>query len=492
MSSPDIVIIGSGMGGATLASALAGSGATVTILERGERLAPTPAARDPHAIFVERVFRIRERWLDGAGRPVWPSHNYCVGGNTKFYGAILMRYRADDFGAKQLFDGVSPAWPFGYDEMEPWYSAAEQLYQVRGTTAEDPTEPFHSLPYPHPPVPDEPDIARFRAQLSASGLHPASLPLGIDIERWLADGATPWDGFPNTGAGKMDAETCGLRVALAATAIRLETGALVERLELAPDRRRIAAVHYVQHGERRRLTPKLVVLSAGAINSAALLLRSDGAANRSDQVGRNFMNHNGAGIVAIDPRRRNRATYQKTIHFNDFYFGDGNDPRPLGNFQMVGKVSGAMLRPSARFLPRPALDWMAGHSLDCFVMGEDWPHPDSRVTVEGDRIRLSWRRTNLEAIQRLKRLVRARLRALGYPIVLMQEYAEANPGHQCGTVRMGLDRATAPLDPDCRAFDQPNLYVVDGGFLPNSAAVNPSLTIAAMALRVGARIRATG
>jgi choline dehydrogenase-like flavoprotein len=487
--SPDIVIIGSGMGGATLASGLAGSGASVLILERGERLVDRPEARDARAIFIDKFFRTTERWRDARGRLVRPSHYYCVGGNSKFYGAILVRYRREDFGEKQHFAGVSPAWPFTYEEFEPWYCKAEQLYKVRGTLGEDPTEPFHSQPYAFPPVPDEPAIAHFRGKLTASGLHPSSLPLGIDINAWLARGQDPWDAYPDTTGGKMDAESCGLAVALADPQIRLQTGARVKRLELASDRKTVRAVHYEIGGEQRTVTPGLVVLSAGAINSAALLLRSGGVANSSDQVGRNYMNHNGAALLAIDPRRRNDAVYQKTIQCNDFYFGDGIDKRPLGNWQMIGKTSTDMLRSSVGFVPTPVLRYIAAHSVDCFVMSEDLPHPESRVIVDGDQLQLYWKRTNIEALKRLIAVVRERLRQCGYPIVLTQRYTEENPGHQCGTVRMGNDPKTAPLDPFCRSYDHRNLFVVDASCFPNSAAVNPSLTIAAQALRVADHIR---
>ena len=488
-TNPDIVIIGSGVGGATVAAGLAGSGASVLILERGERLQDCPQARDARAIFIDHYFRTTEQWRNAHGRLFRPSHYYCVGGNSKFYGTILMRYRREDFAEKQHFEGVSPTWPFAYEELEPWYSEAEQLYSVRGALGDDPTEPFHSRPYPHSPVPDEPSIARFREELLAEGLHPASLPLGIDIDAWLARGMDPWDAFPDTTGSKMDAENCALRVALEDNNIALKTRAQVVRLDTTADGRRVESVHYRQDGEDKAVSPRIVVLCAGAINSAVILLRSGGVANSSDQVGRNYMSHNGAMLLVIDPRRRNDAVYQKTIYFNDFYFGNDSSNTPLGNVQMVGKVSGDMLRSGIRFLPKSLLNNVAERSIDCFVMSEDLPHPESRVLLDGDRVVLQWRRTNLEALRRLTARVRKRLRACDYPIVLSKRYTEENPGHQCGTVRMGDDPRTAPLDPFCRSYDQPNLFVVDGSCLPNSAAVNPALTIAALALRAANHIR---
>jgi choline dehydrogenase-like flavoprotein len=491
MPNPDIVIIGSGIGGSTLAAGLAGSGASIVILERGERLTPIPQTRDTRSIFIDGYFRPKEMWREVGGAPFNPGNYYFVGGNSKLYGAVLYRYRKEDFGELEHFGGTSPAWPFPYEELEPWYSKAEQLFRVRGSLGEDPTEPFHSEPYPFSPVPDEPAIAKARAELKALGLHPASLPLGVDIETWLSGGNTGWDAFPNSGAGKMDAESAALTEALKDGDIRLETGAFVERLEASPDGKSIAAIHYRQGGEAKSLSPKLVVLSAGAINSAVILLRSSdrGLANSSDQVGRNFMNHNSAAMLAIDPRRKNNSVYQKTLSVNDYYLSDGRGGKPLGNLQLLGKIDGHMLRANIKMMPGLALDFMARHSVDWYLMCEDLPDPESRIMVDGSDIVLQWRRTNMESLARLTKVMREHLRASGYPIVLSRQFDKRTVSHQCGTVRMGNDPASAPLDPWCRSFDHGNLFVVDGGFLPTSAAVNPALTIAAQALRVADHIR---
>jgi len=493
MTSPDIVIIGSGIGGATLAAGLAGCGASIVILERGERLTPIPEARDTSAIFLKGHFRPKEMWREAGGAPFNPGNYYYVGGNSKLYGAVLYRYRKEDFAELEHFGGVSPAWPFPYEELEPWYSKAEQLFRVRGSLGDDPTEPHHSQPYPFPPVPDEPPIARARAELKSLGLHPASLPLGVDIETWLADGKTGWDAFPNTGAGKMDGESAALAEALKDGNVRLETGALVERLEATPDGKSITAIRYRQGGAAKTLSPKLVVLSAGAINSAAILLRSAerGLANSSDQVGRNFMNHNSAAMLAIDPRRRNNSVYQKTLSLNDYYLSDGKGGKPLGNVQLLGKINGDMLSANVKLTPRFALDYMAAHSVDWYLMCEDLPDPESRIMVDGSGIVMQWRRTNMESLAGLAKVMRENLRASGYPIVLSRPFDKRTPSHQCGTVRMGNDPASAPLDPWCRSHDHRNLFVMDAGFLPTSAAVNPALTVAAQALRVADYMRRT-
>ncbi|AHK42802.1 MULTISPECIES: GMC family oxidoreductase [Ensifer] len=488
---PDIVIIGSGIGGSTVAAGLAGSGARIAILERGERLPDTPEARSYSSIFVKGHFRPKEMWREADGTEFNPGNFYFVGGNSKLFGAVLLRYRAEDFTEMQHLGGVSPAWPFLYEELEPWYGKAEQLFEVRGELGQDPTEPFHASPYPYGPVPDEPAIARARAELKAQGLNPATLPLGVDIETWLAGGRTPWDGFPNTGKGKKDAETASLASALNDPNIELITSAHVDTLEKGRGGR-IEAVHYTHRGEKKRLSPKLVILSAGAINSAAILLRSGdgkGLANASGQVGRNFMNHNCSAMLAINPFRRNDSIYQKTLMLNDYYLTGGRDGLPLGNVQLLGKINGDILKANAPvWAPRFALDFMAGHAVDWYMMTEDLPNPESRIMVDGKGIIMQWRRSNMEALSGLEAKMRAHFKAAGYPIVLSQAFDKRTPSHQCGTIRMGTDPGQAPLDVYCRAFDHPNLFVVDAGFLPTSAAVNPALTVAAQALRVADHI----
>jgi choline dehydrogenase-like flavoprotein len=482
----DVLVIGSGMGGATFAAGLAPSGATILILERGDHLRDSEAARNARAIFQRGVFRPQESWLDGAGQAFNPGNYYYVGGNTKLYGAVLIRYRAEDFAPIAHRDGTTPGWPFAYDELEPWYTRAERLYNVRGVLGFDRTEPHHSAPYPFGPVPDEPAIAAVRQRLTTVGLNPFSLPLGVDIDKWLQRAKTPWDAFPDAGHGKMDAESCGIACALAHDNVELRTAAQVERLVIEADGKRIAGVEVIHCGARTTIAAKIVVLSAGAVNSAALLLRSSetGIANRSDAVGRHFMNHNSSAVLAIDPRSVNDSIYQKTIGINDFYLDDGHGGAPLGNIQLLGRVTAPILKANMPRAPEWALGLMSRHSVDWYAMSEDLPNAESRVTVDAAQIRLDWKRSNWTTHLALVAALKERLRAAGYPIVLSKPFDRRTPSHQCGTVRIGLDPATSPLDPFCRAYDHPNLFVVDASFLPTSAAVNPSLTIAAQALRV--------
>jgi choline dehydrogenase-like flavoprotein len=491
----DVVVIGSGMGGATCAAGLAPSGARILILERGERLVDRPEARNARAIFRDGVFRPQETWFDATGAAFNPGNYYYVGGNTKLYGAVLIRYRSEDFSPIQYAEGATPGWPFDYAELEPWYGRAEALYRVRGGLGEDPTEPKHSTPYPFAPVPDEPAIAAVRERLRRVGLHPFSLPLGIDIDRWLGGGQTPWDAYPNTGGGKMDAESCGIETALAHDNVRLVTGARTVRLETDPAGKMVTTVIYEQNGALHRVYPRFVVLACGAVNSALLLLASanaampDGLANRADQVGRHFMNHNSSAALAIDPWRRNDSIYQKTWGLNDFYLNDGRGGPPLGNVQLLGKISGAVLQSQLRSVPGFALDQLASRSVDFYLMSEDLPSPDSRVRLEGSRIVLDWRRSNMSVQTGLVTRMREVLRAAGFPIVLVKPFDRRTPSHQCGTIRMGSDPAKAAVDPHCRSFDHRNLFVVDGSVLPTSAGVNPALTIAALALRAADHVR---
>jgi choline dehydrogenase-like flavoprotein len=491
----DVVIIGSGMGGASFAAGLAPSGARIVILERGKRLAARPETRDARAIYQRGFFRPDETWLDGAGAPFNPGNYYYVGGNSKMYGAVLIRYRAQDFRPIQYAEGATPGWPFDYDEIEPWYTRAEALYQVRGRLGDDPTEPAHSQPYGYPPVPDEPAIAAVRERLARVGMHPFSLPLGVDIERWLAGAKTPWDGFPNADSGKMDAETCGLRTALAHDNVSLTTGARVVRLETDPAGKKIEAAVYEKDGAVHRLRARVFGLAAGAVNSAALLLASangaapNGLANRADQVGRHFMNHNSSAALAVDPFARNDSIYQKTFGLNDFYLSDGRGGPPLGNVQLLGKISGAILKSQLRRTPEAALGLLARRAVDFYLMSEDLPSPDSRVTLDGGRIVLDWRRSNMAAQNGLVARMREVLRAAGFPLVLVKPFDRRTPSHQSGTIRMGREPARAALDPHGRAFDHPNLFVVDASALPTSAAVNPALTVAALALRAADHVR---
>lgn len=488
---PDVIIIGSGMGGATLAAALAPTGANVLILERGERLQDCPEARDPVAIFQCGHFKPNEIWRDISGAPLHPGNYAYVGGNTKFYGAVLLRYRAEDFRPLRHIEGVTPGWPIRYEDLEPWYSKAEALYRVRGDAANDPTEPSHSAPYPFLPVPDEPDILDLKQAFAAQGLHASALPLGVDIDAWLKRGATGWDAFPCTTGAKSDAESCALAEALKHRNVALQTGVKVTRI-LAKGRQ-VTGIEMDRNGRRETLSAPIVVLSAGAILSSALLLASanddhpTGLANRSDQVGRNFMNHNLTGMVAYNPLRKNRTIYEKTIQINDFYLTGGPKGEPLGNIQMLGRITGPIMAGESG-LPLWLSHHIAEHSIHIMAMSEDLPDPNSRVLWRNGEVVLDWRKTNVKAHELLVRRLKQMMRRAGWPVTLSRGFPKSKPSHQCGTNRMGADPLTSVVDVNLKAHDLDNLFICDASVLPTSAAVNPSLTIAALALRAGHHI----
>ena len=489
MTAPDVIIIGSGIGGATLAATLAPTGKRILILERGDHLTPSAQDRSDAAIFADGFFRPDEEWLDGTGKSFNPGNYYYVGGNSKFYGAVLIRYRREDFSPVAHIGGTTPGWPLSYDELEPSYATAEALYQVRDRIGQDPTEPPHSTAYPHPPVPDEAPIAALRKRLAKVGLHPSPLPLGVDLAQWLARARTPWDAFPDTTGGKMDAETAALKVALRHGNVRLRTKARVTRLQTGTSGR----ITGVELSGGDVLTAPVVVLAAGAIQSAALLLASadgdhpNGLANRSDQVGRNFMNHNCSAVLALHPLWRNDSVYQKTLMVNDYYLTGGPQGKPLGNIQLLGKISGTILAATTT-LPRCVANWIARHSVDLYAMSEDLPNPESRVTLKQGQIVLDWKRSNWETHLALVAKLKAKLRQAGYPVVLSRPFDRRTPSHQCGTARMGHDPATSVVDSFCRSHDHANLFITDASVLPTSAAVNPALTVAALAIRAAHHI----
>ena len=492
----DVVIIGSGVGGGSVALQLAGSGARVLVLERGPVLPREAQNWDVEAVFCERRYQTTETWY-ADGRPFRPGMFYFVGGHTKFYGSAMFRFRERDFDALVHAEGISPAWPIRYADLEPWYGEAERLFGVRGQGGIDPTDPPRSTPYAHAPVPHEPVLAAIEQRLRGQGLKPFPMPCAVDFgPGGRCQRCANCDAIPCQIGAKGDAEVCLIRPALAKHNVELRAGVRVERLITDERGQRIVAAEVVEGGVRRRITAGLFVLSAGAINSAALLLRSAtarhprGLANSSDVVGRHYMTHNTTALLALHPFKRNPTRFPKTLAVHDFYFGESAHDTPLGSLQLLGKIREPMLRGALPSVPKFLRSALAERSVDWYAQSEDLPHPDSRVTVRPDgAIDLHWQRTNLVAHRRWVARCKQILRATGYPIVLASGFGTEVVSHQCGTVRFGSDPANSALDPLCKAWDHANLYVVDTGFFPSSAAVNPALTLAAQALRVGHHLR---
>src|SRR4051794_9170496 len=496
----DVIIIGTGAGGGTLAHRLAPTGKKVLLLERGGYLPREPENWDTREVFLRERYLSGEQWLDKDGESFTPHQQYFVGGNTKFYGAILFRLRERDFGEVRHWGGVSPAWPIAYADLEPYYTEAERLYLVHGERGEDPFEPPASAPYPHPPVSHEPRIQRLHDDLEAAGHRPFHLPVGVDLDETDPEAGRcvrcdRFDGFPCLADGKADAHVLCVRPALKHPNVRLLTHAKVQRLETDASGRTVTGVVT----EKGTFSGDVVVVSCGAVNSAALLLRSasdrhpDGLANASGVVGRHYMAHVNSAVIAVskDP---NPTKFQKTLGLNDFYRGADDWEFPLGHIQMLAKSDKDVLREGAPwFAPGFALDYMARHAVDFWLTSEDLPAPENRVTVDRmGRIRVAYTDTNAEAHKRLLGKLRGLLRHIGcheqlipHQLVRDQRIPLAGVAHQCGTVRFGEDPQTSALDVNCRAHDVDNLYVVDTSFFPSSSAVNPALTAMANALRVG-------
>jgi choline dehydrogenase-like flavoprotein len=507
----DVIVIGSGAGGGTLVRRLATSGKRILLLERGSWLPREPANWGAHEVFVNNHYVSEDTWYDADGRPFQPQVHYFVGGATKLYGAALYRLRSEDFGELRHHDGISPAWPVGYDEFEPYYTEAERLYHVHGARGEDPTEPPASAPYPFPAVSHEPRIQQLSDDLEAAGHHPFHAPCGVMLnERDMPHSAcvrcATCDGFPCLVHAKSDAEVLAVRPALEHENVTLLTGAEVVRLDTDAAGTSVTGVVVDRDGERETYSGDLVVVSCGAANSAKLLLASAseqhprGLANGSDQVGRNYMFHASQAVLALS-KEPNPTVFQKTLGLNDFYFGGPGVDYPLGNIQMVGKSSAEMYRGEkplqTKLAPQWTLDKVAEHAVDFWLSTEDLPRPENRVTLRSDgSIALAYLPTNDAAKQRLLHELKSLLGKLGMHhehllprhAYLKNDIPVAGVAHQAGTCRFGTDPASSVLDADCRAHEVDNLYVVDTSFFPSIGAVNPALTAMANALRVGERI----
>ncbi|MEB3318294.1 MAG: GMC family oxidoreductase [Cyanobacteriota bacterium] len=507
----DVVIIGSGAGGGTLARHLAATGSLrVLVLERGDWLPQEPQNWDAEAVMQQGRYVSKDLWLDHNGQAFQPGSHYFVGGATKMYGAAHFRLRERDFEQLTHSEGISPAWPLRYADFEPWYQRAEELYHVHGLHGEDPTEPPRSGPYPHPPVSHEPRMQRLVDDLRSIGLHPFHAPSGVLLdEKQMAFSrcrrCNRCDGFPCLVHAKSDAEVIGIRPALASPTVSLLTRALVKRLHTDPTGRTVTAVELERDGEPLRVSGDLVVVSCGAANSARLLLLSAndrhprGLANGSDQVGRNYMFHNSKAMVAL-AHEPNPTIFQKTVAINDWYFGDGEFNHPMGNIQMTGKTDGAIMKgyaPLETFLmPGWSMEKIAEHAIDFWISSEDLPDPNNRVTVTpSGQIQLHYTSNNLSAsnqlVHRLERILDQlylRRHLVERQIYIANSMGIAAVGHQAGTCRFGTDPATSVLDLNCKAHELDNLYVVDTSFMPTIGAVNPSLTAIANALRVGTHL----
>ena len=512
----DIIIIGTGAGGGTLLHALAPTGKRILVLERGGFVPRELENWDTKAVNLDARYNTKEIWRDKDGQPLHPHTNYFVGGNTKFYGAALFRLRREDFGEIKHYGGVSPAWPISYDEFEPHYLAAERLYHVHGERGVDPTDPPASGPYAYPAVSHEPRIQQLHDDWARLGHKPFHVPLGIMLDerqRWKSPciRCATCDGHPCLVNAKSDADVVCVKPALEHPNVTLLTEALVTRLDTSPSGREVTTVHLERGGVKEAYSAGIVVVSAGAINSAALLLRSAndmhprGLANGSDVVGRHYMGHVNSVLMALS-KCPNPTVFQKTLALNDFYFGSEDWEYPMGHISFVGKLDGQTLKAGAPAIaPGWTLDLMAKHSLDFWLTSEDLPDPENRVTLDKQgNIVLAYTPNNEEGhrrlIEKLKGLMKQQTKCgmhghechegmFARSLYLGQRIPLGGVAHQNGTIRFGTDPKSSALDTSCRAHEVDNLYVVDGSFFPSSAAVNPALTIMANALRVADHLK---
>lgn len=508
----DVIIVGSGAGGGTLAHRLADSGKKILILERGDWLPREALNWSVDAVFSQNRYISEDSWRLPDGKAFQPQVHYFVGGATKMFGAALYRLRKEDFGELRHHDGLSPAWPVGYDEFEPYYCQAEHLYQVHGEHGVDPTEPPSSQPYPAPPVSHEPRIAKLFDDLKAAGYRPFAAPSAVMLNE--ADMAyspcvrcQTCDGFPCLVHAKSDAEAIAVRPALERANVTLLRNARAVKLETNAAGTAIVSVAAQVEGTQANFSADVFVVSCGAANSAALLLRStngkhpNGLANGSDQLGRNYMFHNSQAVVALSTTP-NDTMFQKTLALNDFYFGTADFPFPMGNIQMIGKTLAGMYRAEKPLLtalmPDRALEEVARHTVDFWLTTEDLPMPENRVTVDRDgAIGLAYTPNNQVPTQKLYDKLRDVLAQVGLrsshltgrSIYMRSEIPLAGCAHQAGTCRFGDDPKTSVLNRNCKAHELDNLYVVDTSFFPSIGAVNPSLTAIANALRVGDHLR---
>ena len=499
----DVIIVGTGVGGATVGHALASAGLSVLFLEKGGRIGPgeedygavTPQARMaqgqwPHPVSHRQPNGDRKRFYAPVG--------CALGGSSIYYGAALERMADSDFEGLRTPSGSTPPWPVAFGEFEPHYAAAERLYGIGGEPSSIAEQRM-----------SEWDRALLE-QMRRNGLRPEPLHVAIRYDEQCRE-----------CIGKICPRDCksDARVACLEQALRQPQCQILEHCDvqaLEADKERVRVVKALHLGRELELRASIVVLSAGALHSPQILLRSrnrfwpHGLANSSDQVGRNLMFHTNDVFALWAPRRLARQGRQrKSISVRDFYVQDG---RRLGYVQSMGLDAGrgqiaAYVKDQLRRrgvrnelllsllakVPSHVGALMFGDAGIFAAMTEDDPNPDNRIILdpgEPDGASFSYTITD-DLRRRADELRRAFSRSVRpWRMLRISTELDLNYGHACGTCRFGDDPACSVLDRDCRAHDVENLYVVDASFMPRSGAINPSLTIAANALRVAPRIAA--
>jgi choline dehydrogenase-like flavoprotein len=494
----DVIVIGAGAAGAALAAELVAAGRQVLLLERGDPLPPAEQNVSGIALLRQKRHQPPESWFGPDGDPFQPQTVYAPGGNTKIWGGVLERMREAEFSGLPMQEGPSPDWQLRYGDLAPWYDQAERLFRVHGRAGADPTEPPRSGPYPYGPRPIAPFLEALGEGLARQGLHPYPLPLS-------------WADTADHPSG--DAEVCGLAPALATGRLRLRTGARVRTIAVAPDGRRVEGVEAEIAGQRWLFRAHQVVLAAGAVNSAVILLRSrseahpNGLANSSDQVGRNLMKPQ-LSVILQRASEPNDGRYGRSWGITDFVGGDRNVSYTLGSIQAGGGVlrdslfaeSPPVLSLVSRLLPDAALEWLADRSFTWWALTPVLPDPANRVSLRGERVSIDYLPNCREAHDRLvyrwlgeiqkvddDPLTPEVRRTVVYP---RGEAPLAVIGLACGTCRLGSDPATSVVNLQGRCHGLDNLWIADASVFPGCPTVGPGLTVIANALRVAREVLA--
>jgi choline dehydrogenase-like flavoprotein len=449
-------------------------------------------------------YRPKEDWYDKDDKPFKPFIHYNVGGNSKFYGAALFRLRESDFEEVKHYGGLSPAWPLKYQVYENYYEQAEKLYSAHGKRGIDPSEPFANAEYPLPPLAYEPLIQDLENKMRRLGLRPFPLPMGVKLPQDYTTTESPvvlenFDGFPDLTDSKADGQVMCLRPALKNKNVTLMPYAYVEKLLTNSSGDKVTEAVAIVNGEKIKFSADIFIVACGAVNSAALFLRSandmhtTGLANSSGQVGRNLMLHHNGCLVAFT-KKKNDCVFQKSLGIADFYHGADDSEFPLGEIQLMGRNDAdTILWMGETLFPGKTYAELKEMSIDFWLTAEDLPSPENRVTLRKDgTIKVNYTRTNYTAYEKLKNKLKEIFVKLGE---LDADYKDVKWGgydldvsgmsHQNGTLRFGSNPKTSVLDLNCKTHDLENVYVVDASFFPSCGAFNPALTIAANTLRVG-------
>lgn len=468
----DVVVVGSGASGGTLAYGLATKGANVLVVESGDFVRP-PHTKDP---LDTRIGFAQSEYGPSGSLP-------CVGGPTKFYGSALYRLRKSDFGWTRLETGESAGWPITYEDLEPYYCDAERLYAVHGSVTGDPTEPPRSAPYPYPAIAHQGLIRSLVSRLQENGVSVAHIPRGLDYR----DGGkcvlcATCDGYYCSRDAKMDSEIACIRPAIATGNLKLSTCTECVQVLLSPDGKRAAGVRLRRGSDEFTVLADRVAVCAGVIQTPLLLRRSrstshpQGIGNDHGCLGRYMCGHTVVTLVLPMGLRPVPPTHTKTFAINSFYGPCEEWPYPQGVIQMAGQLPAYDQSPLVRAL--------LARSLVSFCMTEE-PSSKERGLIFGEddsSTQLTRAVLCAKSSARLAGEAAKLFRRAGCKVVM--KAPGRNVGwHGVGSARMGTDPSSSVVDSECRVHGIENLYVVDSSSLPSPGAVNTGLTLMALALR---------